>query len=311
MNEERKEILRMLAEKIITVDDAEKLLKALDEGERRRAEADRSRPRTFHHFIRPDAFTGVGQALAGIGPMVHEAVHEAMEGVQNVIVVKEDEEGAQELTTAGMSFEIEAGSGLLVRNKGFRRSRGGNVIVRGIEGPVCRYGGTGAGGVKVYRMGDRYILSWPEDDLEVDVPATVSNLTVLTKGGDMTIENLGCRLDAKTMGGDIEASGLKTDFSVTTMGGDIRIEVPEGWQGRGAGSSMGGDIEVAIPKSVPARISASTMGGSIEIPDSLGKVVHTKSSPGVKAEAVVGPEKEPASEIRLKSMGGDIELGGK
>lgn len=301
----------MLAEKIITVEDAEKLLKALDEGERRRAEAGRSRPRTFHHFMRPDAFTGVGQALAGIGPMVHEAVHEAMEGVQNVIVVKEDEEGAQELTNADRSFEIEAGSGLLVRNRGFRRSRGGDVIIRGVEGTVCRYGGTGAGGVKVYRMADRYILSWPEDDLEVEVPPTVSNVTVLTKGGDMTIENLGCRLDAKTMGGDIEASGLKADFSVTTMGGDIRIDVTEGWQGRGNGSSMGGDIEVAIPMSVPARISASTMGGTIEIPDSLGKVIRTKSHPGAKAEAVVGPEREPASEIRLKTMGGDIELGGK
>jgi hypothetical protein len=308
MSEERKEILRMLSEGIIKVDDAEKLLHALDEGERKRAEADRNRPRTFRHVFKPGSFNGIGETLAGIGPVIHDAINEAMEGVQGVVVMADPEEGGVPVSAEGGTFDVPSGASLVIRNRGHRHSRGGDLSIHGAEGGACRFEGPGAGGVRVYRMGDKYILSWPEDDIEVYVPDSAADVSVALKGGDVSAAGVKNRLSVKTMGGDIDLAGVVRDFSVTTMGGDVSIRLDQAWKGQGEGSTMGGDIDLEVPCGTSARIGAVTMGGSIDLPADASQIAEKKSIPGRRAEIVLGPSDAPESSVRLKTMGGDIDI---
>ena len=81
MNTERIEILEMVADKVITVEEAERLLQALDEGQRRLSAAlSGGRVGRLHHG---KVVESIGEILAGITPTVRNAVEEALSSHMN------------------------------------------------------------------------------------------------------------------------------------------------------------------------------------------------------------------------------------
>lgn len=78
MSDAQREVLKMLADKVITVDEAERLLRALNEGDKRKEEA-KSRAGGFPSFS--SAFETLGETLADIGPMVKNVVEDVMTGL--------------------------------------------------------------------------------------------------------------------------------------------------------------------------------------------------------------------------------------
>ena len=80
MSDAQRDILKMLSENAINVDEAERLLKALNEGQQRKEEA-HSRRRSHHGHTMGSMFESIGETLADIGPMIKNTVEDVMTGV--------------------------------------------------------------------------------------------------------------------------------------------------------------------------------------------------------------------------------------
>ncbi|MBU8922519.1 MAG: DUF4097 domain-containing protein [Bacteroidales bacterium] len=130
-----------------------------------------------------------------------------------------------------------------------------------------------------------------DDDDEVNIS---------TLGGDLNLDYEGKEIKARTFGGDIDVKRAKK-VKVSTMGGDVDIdEAPEGADAH----TMGGDITI---ESAGKYAKAKTMGGDIEIHSIDGWVVATTMGGDVTVRMVGDPAKGKR-DVRIKSMGGDVEV---
>src|SRR5215208_2960016 len=108
MGDERLEVLRMVGEKKITVEEAERLLKALDEREQRR-ESSGPRPEWKAGLF------GLGENLRGIGELIRSTVEEAVGGIG--FGFEEEFGGLEEVPTVDGRFEVPEGTTLLIKKR--------------------------------------------------------------------------------------------------------------------------------------------------------------------------------------------------
>jgi hypothetical protein len=314
VNEERKEILRLLAEGVIDVDGAEKLFKALEEGEKNRSRSDRGEGgrRGRYGSFGPgmiggaEVFASIGEALAGIGPTVKEAVSSAICDIPDVISSAIPDEDMKEIEMAGNGFRIPEGSVVVIRSTG-RRGRGGDLCVKGIEGDICTVDCTEENGVRAVGREGKYVLAWRAGDLDVGLANTVRKLDAFSTGGDIDIDGLAAKeLSLKTMGGDLEMKEVRACFNARTMGGDLVIRLAPDWNCDSEAVTMGGDVTLEIPSGLSVNVEATTMGGDIECEPGIGDFRMLSRAPGQRASLKAGGEGAPF--LRVKTMGGDIEM---
>jgi hypothetical protein len=110
------------------------------------------------------------------------------------------------------------------------------------------------------------------------------DLALETMGGELSVENVDGDLEGTTMGGSLNLKNLKGEVDFSTMGGSIELVDSEV---DGEVSTMGGSVLI---ENVVGDVDASTMGGSI----TQKNVKSSKSSPG--------------KEVKIKSMGGAINV---
>lgn len=315
MNEERKEILRLLSEGVIDVDGAEKLLKALDEGERNRTRRDRGEGgRHIRHGGMGaaglaggmDVFASIGEALAGIGPAMKEAVSSAMCDIPDAISGAIPDEDMKDIALSDDAFQVPEGSTVVIRSIG-RRKRGGDLSVKGIPGNSCTVECSLEDGVRVIGREGKYVLAWLSGDLDVVLGSAVRKLEAFSTGGDIDVDGIGAEtIGIKTMGGDLEMTRINSGFSARTMGGDLMIRLGPEWKLDSEAVTMGGDVTVEIPADLKACVEATTMGGDIECDPGIGEYKLLSKIPGQRASLRAGGE--GGSTLRVKTMGGDIEL---
>ncbi|MCF8243312.1 MAG: hypothetical protein K9J16_18195 [Melioribacteraceae bacterium] len=181
---------------------------------------------------------------------------------------------------------------------------GGYVKLTGIEGELE---GT--------TMGGEFILEDLKGNLSLttmggDISLTDSDVDgkVKTMGGDIMIDDIIGNVDASSMGGDIIHRNVMRrngdvagdEVSISTMGGNVEVDEAE----HGAKvKTMGGDIKV---KTVKKFLDASTMGGDIKVMSLDGKA--DVSTMGGDIEMTVTGSSFDESDIKMKSMGGTVEL---
>ncbi|MBN1433366.1 hypothetical protein JW921_01310 [Candidatus Fermentibacterales bacterium] len=313
MSEERKQILSMLQEGKISVDDAERLLNALAEGERRKHKG-----RASAGAVRKSlgsSLDSIGEALAGIGPLISEAVGEATSGLGEDEAGADEEEEEEELEQVALEdggFDIPEGQKLVIRQAGRRGLLGagsGDLELEGCEGTRCQVLPEDGGALKVFRGRGSCSIRWAGGDLRVRVPHSVSSVTARTLGGDIRSEGLGCQLFVKAMGGNLDIDTSGHEFQAKTMGGNIRVKMLKASGGESRAKSMGGDIRLELELDDPLELRASTMGGEISVDPELGSVSRSGSFGRQKATIVIGAAKgDPGSSVNLKTTGGNIVI---
>lgn len=176
-----------------------------------------------------------------------------------------------DLDTGG-SIEITGGSGSVVR-----------VLISEDERcrPACE--------ISIERVGSGVLVQSDHvgnsnnrsSDLhfEIQVPERF-DIQLHTMGGDVSIENVTGAIGGETMGGELELHRLGGTLDLTTMGGEIEITDSNV---DGSLHTMGGEVLV---ENVTGDLDASSMGG---------EVTRRGSS-------------SATSEVRIETMGGDIEL---
>ena len=120
-------------------------------------------------------------------------------------------------------------------------------------------------------------------NMEINVPARF-NLDVSTTGGDLDISGITGRVEGSSMGGDLTLSQLGGQLDLSTMGGDIELSDSEV---DGSLHTMGGDVTIS---NVNGNINGTTMGGDV-VYDNV-----RSSRSGAK------------DEVKISSMGGDVNV---
>jgi hypothetical protein len=298
MGDEHLEVLRMVAEKKISVEEAERLLRAIDDGERARKGEGAERSDA------PGSFR-IAEILKEVGSMVQGVVEEAASGI-GAAFGEECPAGHQEVVLEDGRFTVPASTQLVVRQRRWH-GKGDIELVPG-EGETCTISGGGEK-VRVFRGPDRIEVILGGGAAKLAVPPTVSGLKAVLMGGAIRTEGLACQLDLKTMGGDMKLGGIRNRFDVKTMGGGLRLDLDPGLTGESRAVTMGGDIQVQVPRELRATFRAVTMGGDFDVDPELGSPVFERKRAYTKAVLEMGEAGNgQRANLKVKTMGGRIAL---
>ncbi len=309
MSTEQREILQMLSEGKIGVEDAERLLGALEEG-RRRDEAEAQSGGARKQPAVQEALNSVREMLAGLGPMVGRIAGEISTEFQKERNFPGEHEAEElpDLEREGNQFTVSAGEKLYIRNDKRGGPGGGDLEILGTDGERCIMAGDEARNLRVLRSSSGPVIRWSGKSLKVFVPTTVSEVYAYTLGGDASVGALHCPVSVKSMGGDLQLSGLSHRFRAKTMGGNIRLGLSAGRLENSEAKTMGGNIRVDISPEAPSlEVEAMTMCGNIVVDDELGHIERTSNVASQKMKVNLGPG-TPEAALKVKTMGGNIEV---
>ncbi|MBN1947512.1 MAG: hypothetical protein JW797_17710 [Bradymonadales bacterium] len=313
MNQERLEILKMVAEKVISVEEAERLLKVLEESGAGPTGGGGSpgKPASGQR----GALDSVAEFLANIGPSVKNVVAQAAAAMSSVASEFAGESGSEEEEVAeGQPVDLSGGRIPLPANSriSIRSSRpwgveGADLTIEGVEGWVCQVEGGQATNLKAYRGQDRLDLRWETGPLTVKFPSRSGRLYASTMGGKIQVGGVARQMHLRTFAGAIDLRDLRCDFSARTLGGPVRASLAPGWKGEGEVVSIGGEVTLVVPAQVSAEVTLLSRGGRVEIPEGMAAVQWERSTARQQATIILG-DRELESTLVAKSMGGLVRL---
>ena len=323
MKEERIEILKMVSDGKITVDEAERLLEALEKGTAETEEAGdddhrhhgrhgrrfrRSKRREFRKEIDLN-LEGVTDFLKDVGSAISSAVSDAL-GTPRA---KSPEESGYEQVELGEdgTFKIDEGAHLRTNvDRGGFSNQGGQIEVILTEDEMGRAETDGR--VALWRREDEdgqvhLLILWEDGDLTLEIPqgTNLESLALRTSGGDIVgeIPTLKAECLARTMGGDIKLAKVATPFNIKTMGGDIELTELCAKADAGSAKTMGGNVVLTMAEGNSVAIKAATMAGDISVDRELGSVEHDKGYVRQKSYLTIG---EGTASINAVTMGGSV-----
>jgi DUF4097 and DUF4098 domain-containing protein YvlB len=133
-------------------------------------------------------------------------------------------------------------------------------------------------------------------ELVIAVPRGVKSLELDTRGGQVEIGNIDCRVTIQSGGGPVELADIGGPVSVTSAGQDINIGSVEG---DGRFYTGGGRITV---REVQGNVDAWTGGGSIQLDSGLRDALLRADAGDVRVNLIRG-------ELKVESGGGNLFLG--
>jgi len=310
MGEEQKEILKMLAEGKISIEEAERLLTALDTGkQRRQAESEEPRKQQKQQTVH-EALNSVREVVAGIGPLVGRLVGEISTEIQKDrnFPGETDAEELPALEVHDGGFPIDAGTRLYIRCDKDGGPGTGDLTVESISGDICRLEADEARNLRVLRSSSGPVIRWAGGPIKVLVPHTVSELFAYTLNGDLALGRVECPVRLKSMGGDMVLGGPVHRCYAKALGGQIKLTLGPDSREPTELKTMGGDVQVAVLAGTPTTdVEAVTIGGSIVVEDTLGEVKKGVNLGRQKVQVCLG-EGQPTASLKIKTMGGNIEI---
>lgn len=303
MSDSQKEVLKMLADKIISVEEAERLLRALGVEDAPNTEDSPDPVASTKRGLRM-VISSINDKLADIGPMIGSMVSEATSGLCLDDDTGLDGDEMESVDFENGAFSIPEGSSLVLQND--RRSGGCSLKMEGVEGDTCRLSAEVSEGLRLYKSRDRFVVKWRKGDLTVEVPGTVKEVEAKTMGGDIVSNGVGAIIEAKSLGGGLKMEGLADKFTLKTMGGNIILGIVAGLESGSRATTMGGDIDICALTGVSGRVKASTMGGNIETSEEVGILTESTRPGPKKITAEIGTGSD--SRMTVSTMGGNISI---
>jgi hypothetical protein len=293
MNDERMEVLRMIAEKKITVEEGERLLRALDDRERRQPPPPREQAQERE---RPGGF--IADLLGSVGSMMQGVVSDALGGFGMVIHGRD--------SLAEVAFE-RGGVAVLPGETLELHHRGGDLDITPAQDDRFSIATGESSKVQVLR-GEKRLVVVTRGNLKVQVPSTAAELKVSTAGGPLRGIGFQCPVEIRSLGGDIALVGISRRIDVKTLGGTLHLGV-DGIDGDSRGETLGGDVDVEFGPGARARVHATTLGGGVRCDPALGGASRNWTMPGEKVALEIGSGGEvPAPTLDIRTMGGTVHL---
>jgi hypothetical protein len=320
MGQEQKDVLKMLADGIISVDEAERLLKALDFGKKKDSFHDRTEQgiNNFKETLK--------ESLQGLGGFINDVIHhtevedlgfdwtnlygpgEKPDRESKKSFLKEN---LHEAEKEDMSLFIPENTKIVISC-----TAGGNITLdENIEG-LIKWSGASERPVRYIRKNSRFVLLIPAGDFKISLPSGSEYLKVSSMGGSILSSGLSVKARYKTMGGTIKIDSPAGEFAALTMGGSVLAQLSENFKSRGKIKTHGGCITLKYPENLYFRVEAQTMAGRVDVPPEIKLESKKQAFALSSVKGIFGkPDNKGTAgtdtkcpEIKLKTMAGDIYM---
>jgi hypothetical protein len=304
MKEERLEILKMVADKVISVEEGERLLRALD-----KSPDDAGAGRSGHHGPRHKHHGDwdLGERLGEMGFKMQEFFDNAFGSMFG------DEywfDGYETVTGPAEDIVLDDEATLVISNpKNMYRSGSGDIRISPSSDGHLRLSSGERGTFEILRK-DKKFLILCKDDISVQVPRQLARLKLVLAKGKTKIDGLSSSLEVRSMKGDISIRDASRPVTVRSMAGDVQLELSDSYAGKTEVSALHGDIEVTVGSGYSGRVEAKTAHGQIRLQAQAVKTASSKNTFFRQETAEIGSA-DPQNLISLKTMNGDVTVRSK
>jgi len=304
MKEERIEILKMVAEKKITVEEGERLLRALEKGE---AEERESRSERFGHKHRGPCGPGDrnwGERFEGLGFKMQEFFDNAFGSVFG------DEywfEGYEPVVVPVEEIALDSGMTVVLTNPRTACKHGpADVNIRPSEDDHLHLELGEKGRCEVLRK-EKKIVIFCHNDAAVRIPATIGKVKVILAKGNTEVYDLRLPLEIRALKGDVAVRNADHPLSIRAMKGNVKLDLADAYAGKSDVSAMDGDISVTAGVQFSGRVEAKVGKGDIRI-QAKGLKSNTNKNAFFRTESVEFGAGSDDSLLNLRTMHGDITV---
>lgn len=300
MKEERLEILNMLRDGIISVEEAEKLISALDEGRGKTGGDERKENHSrgsfkhksgfFEDFDR--GFAGFGKAMGDLfgGFADMGRFHDFEHVKRNSDSIAPDEGDRLDISQQG---------------RGIFRSGSDLTLLPSSDGEI--HVGSEDDAYEVMRK-DHKIALLCSGDTSVSIPEKIESVSVHIFNGDMSASDLSIPVNLETFNGQISVTGCGEIGYVKTVSGSIQVRLPEASRGLSEIQTVSGHINLLLPGDFNGIVETATISGEILCPseDNIERV-------GIPGDIQSGMEfrfgnGDDGRRISCKTVSGDVVI---
>jgi hypothetical protein len=304
MKEERIEILKMVADKKITVEEGERLLRALEKGE---AEERESRSERFGPRHRGPCGPGDrnwGERFEGLGFKMHEFFDNAFGSVFG------DEywfEGYEPSAVPVEEIKLDGETTVVLTNPRTAYKHGSaDVSIRPSEDGRLHLELGEKGKCEVLRKENKVVI-FCRDDTAVRIPEAIGKVKVILAKGDTEIHDLQVPLDIRVVKGDVAVRNAARPLSIRAMMGKVRLDLDDAYAGKSDVTAMDGDISVTAGPHFSGRVEAKVGKGDIRI-QSKGLKSSVDKNAFFRTETVEFGADSSETHLNLRTMHGDITV---
>lgn len=304
MKEERIEILKMVAEKKITVEEGERLLRALEKGqaEERESRSERFGPR--HRGPCGPGDWNWGERFEGLGFKMQEFFDNAFGSVFG------DEywfEGYEPASGPVEDLRLDGETTVVLTNPRTAYKHGSaDVSIRPSEDNRLHLEAGEKGKCEVVRKENKIVI-FCHNDAAVRVPASIGKVKVILAKGDAEIHDLRLPLEIRTVKGDVVVRKASHPVNVRAVKGNVTLDLDDVYAGKSDISAMDGDISVTAAAQFSGRVEAKVGKGDIRI-HSKGLKSKTAKNAIFRTESVELGAGSADNLLNLRTMHGDITV---
>jgi DUF4097 and DUF4098 domain-containing protein YvlB len=301
MKEERLEILRMVADKKITVEEGERLLRALEKGDKedKDSRADWCGPK--HRGSRD---WHLGERFEEMGFKMQEFFDHAFGSVFG------DEywfEGYEKMTVPVEEIQVDEETSLVVASpRSAYRHGSADVKILPSDDSSLHVETTGKERCEILRK-DNKIVFLCQDDARIRVPEVIARVKMLLAKGNADIEDAKMALEIKALKGHVLVRNARRPVNIRVMKGNVELHLADAYTGKSEIAAMNGDIRVSASPKFSGKIEARVGRGDIRL-EAKGVKSATSKNAFFRMESILLGEGGGDNHLNLKSMNGDIAV---
>ncbi len=271
MKEERLEILKMLQDNVISVEEAEKLLSALNTGKDQANQKDAGKKRSKHSFdgdmFGENSFNsffdnfdkGMSKFGKAMGNMCGNWDKE-----KNFLKPLSGFDDYEKINIIDNQIIPQDGDKLKIcqqPNKLF--NSGCDITLNVSNNDYIQINSDDYNSFELLKK-DNTLLILLFDDCHISIPENLVDVSVNLYNGDIDISGLTNPVCIETLNGDIQIKECSNPYYIKSLNGDLDITIDMFHKGKSGIATLSGDISLSIPDNFSGVINASAMSGDIE-----------------------------------------------
>ncbi|MBB6480102.1 SHOCT-like domain-containing protein [Spirochaeta isovalerica] len=293
MKEERLEILKMLQEGIISAEEAEKLLSALDKGEK----DSRHRHNSEETFSFGNFFSNFDKGFSDLG----KAVGDLFENISISGKYRDFTPVAMEDNrfTPGEGVRIEIsqpGRGFFNGNSDISVIASPDKAIHIIEGDC-----------EVLRKNGVIALLCSED-CKITIPENMGEVAVQLFNGSIEIDRIDAPVRVETVNGDIVLKNCSRPAKLKTVSGRIESRISGKYKGKMELNTVSGKIGLFIPRSFSGLCESTTISGNVSCHVRENMAEERGSEDFRKSVHFRFGEGDRTNKVLCRTVSGNVEL---
>ncbi len=301
MKEERLEILRMVAGKKITVEEGERLLRALEKGEKEDKE---DRAERFGPRHRGPRDWNLGERFEEMGFKMQEFFDHAFGSIFG------DEywfEGYEKVTMPVEELKVDKETWLVLASPRSAYRRGSaNVKIMPSDDSRLHLETSGKERCEILQK-DKKIVFLCQNDAAIRVPEEIARIKMLLARGNAEIQDAKMTLEIRALKGDISVRNARQPVNIRVMHGDVELDLADAYAGKSEIAAMHGDIKVSASPEFSGKVEARVAHGDIRL-EAKGVKSTTSKNAFFRMESIQLGEGASDNHLNLKSMNGNISV---